>query len=384
MKNFFSFLLTLIIAVVLTFEINGTGGILVVTLLACAMIISEIILFVSAKTTTFGLALSDDIVNKGDSFKAHLFADKKFLLPSCFVEVELGFTPNIQAEDKATVKFIFTKRFGEQFDIPLKAVLSGYGEVYVKTIKFYDYMGIFEKTFDTVDSQFGIKILPNIPDTGTQSEVLKSTSEKMSFDDSDEESDETAVGLTGVPGYEHRKYVSGDPLKRVNWKLSSKKDELMVRLDEKVSSSSQVFILDYPEVENPTGINYINADKIIEASLSMMSMLLRAGFESEYSFFVEDWETVEIKDEASLLYVQERLGGVKPYPAEHRFPEGNFNSKGKAQTCFTACTADMSGQLEALAENFNGSLVVTEMSGISRIQDDMWTVTDDFEFKKMQ
>jgi hypothetical protein len=44
----------------------------------------------------------------------------------------------------------------------------------------------------------------------------------------------------------------------------------------------------------------------------------------------------------------------------------------------------MSGQLEALAENFNGSLVVTEMSGISRIQDDMWTVTDDFEFKKMQ
>jgi hypothetical protein len=331
-----------------------------------------------------GIRLSTDIVNKGDSFDVCIEVENRCILPSCFVEVELGFTPNIQAENEAKIKFICAKRYGEHFEIPLKAELSGFGEVYVESVRFYDYMGIFKKTVYIENTHCGIKVLPNIPDTGTQSEVLKSTSEKMSFDDSDEESDETAVGLTGVPGYEHRKYVSGDPLKRVNWKLSSKKDELMVRLDEKVSSSSQVFILDYPEVENPTEINYINADKIIEASLSMMSMLLRAGFESEYSFFVDDWETVEIKDEASLLYVQERLGGVKPYPAEHRFPEGNFNSKGKAQTCFTACTADMSGQLETLAEEFNGSLVVTEMSGISKIQDDMWAVTDDFEFKKMQ
>lgn len=90
-----------------------------------------------------------------------------------------------------------------------------------------------------------IKIMPNIPDTGSQTELLKATSENASFDDNESESDENALGLTGVPGYDHRQYEIGDPLKRINWKLSSKRDELMVRLDEKVTASSQAFSLIY-------------------------------------------------------------------------------------------------------------------------------------------
>ena len=35
-----------------------------------------------------------------------------------------------------------------------------------------------------------------------------------------------------MPGYEHREYVAGDSPRRVNYKLSAKKQKLMVRLDE--------------------------------------------------------------------------------------------------------------------------------------------------------
>lgn len=50
------------------------------------------------------------------------------------------------------------------------------------------------------------------------------------------EEEEVEEGITvmngGMPGYEHREYVPGDSPRRVNYKLSAKRQRLMVRLDE--------------------------------------------------------------------------------------------------------------------------------------------------------
>ncbi len=51
-------------------------------------------------------------------------------------------------------------------------------------------------------------------------------------DDSGESEEGISVSQGGLPGYEHRDYVPGDPLRRIDYKLSAKKQKLMVRLDE--------------------------------------------------------------------------------------------------------------------------------------------------------
>ena len=158
----------------------------------------------------------------------------------------------------------------------------------------------------------------------------------------------------------------------------------MIRLDEKVTSSSQVFVLDYPQKENADRDYIKNADLIIEASLAMLSMLLRNGFESDFSFCLDQWETVQVNDEKALQYVQERLAGVKPYSPQKRFPDQNINKKGKSMICFTSCTGDMTKELSVLLETFNGSLVVTKNSGVGKITSDMWAVNDEFEFNKLK
>lgn len=52
------------------------------------------------------------------------------------------------------------------------------------------------------------------------------------------ESDESEEGRTalsgGMPGYEHREYIPGDSIRRINYKLSAKRGKLMVRLDENI------------------------------------------------------------------------------------------------------------------------------------------------------
>ena len=55
----------------------------------------------------------------------------------------------------------------------------------------------------------------------------------------------------------------------------------MVRLDEKVTASSQAFFLDIPS-EDHDPMFAMNIDNIVEASLAMLSMLIMEGFESEY------------------------------------------------------------------------------------------------------
>lgn len=385
MKNILSFLACLGIAGVLAYEISGSGGIFVIFLLVTAFIVSAVIHVFTVKTVDIDLSVSSDIVNKGEDFEARLSVGKTNALPTGFIEVTIGLTPNIVSRrENMTYKFICLRRRGEVIDIPLNSALCGCGTISIEKIVFTDYFGMIKKTSKNIPESVDVKMLPRIPDTGSQTEVLKSTADNITFDDSDEESDESSSVLTGVPGYEHRPYEIGDPLKRVNWKLSSKKDQLMVRLDEKVTSSSQVFLLDYPEYEYMNKEHYQNADRIIEAALALMSMLLLSGYESEFNYFVDGWEMIEIKDEKSLIYLQERLAAIKPYPNEHRSPDHNINVKGKAMTCFTTCTSEMLKEISQLRDSFPGSLIVTQESGLDKLGGNIWTVNSDFEFARTQ
>ena len=384
-RNIVGFLVCLGIAFILAYLISGSGGIFIGLLLIMASLISLILLFVSYATTEVSLSLSGDIVNKGDDFTARLDFNKKTILPSTFIDVSLKVTPNIQGEDSSLYyRVMCSGMHGECIEIPMKAVLCGGGEISVEKITFTDHMGMFRRTKKDLPAKCLIKIIPHIPDTGSQTDVLRSVSQNISFDDSDEESDETSSALTGVPGYEHRAYLPGDPLKRVNWKLSSKKDQLMVRLDEKVTSSSQIFRLDLPMNPSPDLISYQMMDISIEGSLAMLSMLIRSGYESEYNYFIEGkWEMADVSDEATLVQLQERLAGIVPYPKENRSPDHDINEKGKSMICFTACTGTMNNELAELTESFDGLLVIVKESGIGALRNDMWTVSREFEFEKM-
>ena len=111
--------------------------------------------------------------------------NKKTIFPSSFIEVTLAVTPNIEGEDGSLAyRFICTGLRGDSIEIPLKAILCGGAEVSVEKITFTDYLGIFSMKKKKLPEMCKVKILPRIPDTGSQSEVLRSVSQNLSFDDS--------------------------------------------------------------------------------------------------------------------------------------------------------------------------------------------------------
>ena len=307
------------------------------------------------------------------------------ILPTSFVELTIELTPNITTEHMRKFKVISARRDGDLITVSLKTELCGEATVRLSEVRLMDYLGIISCKLPSLDLKAvcaAIKIMPEIRDAGVQSEVLKSTSENAAAnEEEDEESNEAAIGLTGVAGYEHRKYEMGDPLKRVNWKLSSKKDELMVRLDDKILTATQDFILDYPVLQNADRTYYVNADRIVEASLSMLSMLLMQGFQSSYSYYLDGWQTVEVEDEKSLLFLQEELAGIRPLPLEQRYDR--IGTADNTAICFTTCMGNMWQEIAVFNDTKGCSLVVTEQSGIGKICANMWKVNNDFEFIPM-
>lgn len=385
LRNIANFALCIVLGVLLCVFVSGLGGLFILILLSLALLFSLVLLAVTRKTVNVSMQLSTRISNKDEDVELEITIAKSTFLPTCYLQFQLDLTANMSTEHMMNFKVISARRTGDIITIPLKAELCGEGTVMISEVKLVDYLGLTSVNIPGLDAntlRASVRIMPEIRDVGMQSEVLKSASENAaSYEDDEEESNESAIGLTGVAGYEHRKYEIGDPLKRVNWKLSSKKDELMVRLDDKVLSTSQDIILDYPIMAYADREYFANADKMIEASLSLLSMLIMQGYQCNYTFYLDGWQTVEISDEKGLLYLQEELAGLRPTPTEARTE--SVTEADSTVICFTCCTTNMPQEISLFYRSKGCALVVTERSNIGKLCPNMWKVTDDFEFISM-
>lgn len=94
----------------------------------------------------------------------------------------------------------------------------------------------------------------------------------------------------------------------------------MVRLDEKLTVTSQVFVLDIPKFENVTAQDHRNFDIVTEGCLAMLSMLVSQGMESDVYYYKDKWNHVNIKNMCGLLELQEKLSGFSPVTPPERVP----------------------------------------------------------------
>jgi hypothetical protein len=95
------------------------------------------------------------------------------------------------------------------------------------------------------------------------------------------------------PGYEHREYEHGDPLKRINWKLSSKKAKLMVRLDEAAASVQPFLVLDlFRRSHIPTENAVRGEEQLLRSAFGLLNLLVRQGIACNFVYRSADGTSV--------------------------------------------------------------------------------------------
>lgn len=383
-RSVLSYLGCIVITLGVTYYLDGTAGIMLTAALICAFVISLILTLAVMGTITVNISADKDILVKGETLSCIVRLGNKIILPAPVIEIETDCTPQLTIGTSPIYKGALAGRTANVIKIPMTARYSGTAHIMIKRVTLTDYLGIFafrlKVPADELD--FTVSVYPNIPDVEAQTDFLKTTNKFSSDDDEEEESDEISLTLTGLPGYDHRQYYPGDPIKRINWKLSSKRDIYMIRLDEQIRGAGQMFFLDCPVCDENEHILSVR-DNIIEGALTMFMMIVREGREATF-FFPADglWLSNDIHDQKDVFRLQELLSRFSPSEPPTPVP-AEITNAGKTPIVFSAATAEQqTGLLRAVSQCPDALVITSQAAGLPGVFQDMWTVSDEFEFIK--
>lgn len=230
------------------------------------------------------------------------------------------------------------------YKLRIAAKYCGRGQISAAEVVLSDYFGMFRFRLNT-DCTAGVTILPEIPEMSANSMLFRTVSDTVNSADEESEA-EPVFSASAQPGYEHRSYIPGDSLKRINWKLSSKRHQLMVRRDEPVALARLSVVLDFRRRANslPQAELLEAEEQLIETALGFLMLCAKNGYPCTLSYPDASgaWSVLPIEDAGQLrteavtlleggFRDAESLAGLPPLPPEIR------QNSGILAIAFTAC-----------------------------------------------
>lgn len=220
MTHIVSYFQALFFSVLFLVFINAEIGWALVYIIGASIAVSVTTFLISRKNFTAGLRELSGVAECGRKIDFEVILKKTGFCVIPFVELcvnangAVNLRTSLLFRKKVTVSGSFT------------AAHSGLNKVTLDEVIIRDFLGLLQFRVP-VEQITQVAVLPRIieydgPDV------------KPNMLPSEEEEAEEGVTVMngGMPGYEHREYVPGDSPRRVNYKLSAKRQKLMVRLDE--------------------------------------------------------------------------------------------------------------------------------------------------------
>lgn len=372
-------------ALFVTFVIDGTIGVILVYTLVIALLASLIMTLAVRRSISAVPTLGSSAVSKGDSLVLEVRLSNSSFLPSPAVRIETDCSEHLSRESDGTVSGSVSGKGVNSLKFGFTAVHSGRAHITVKSVRLTDYLGIFSFTIKLPDDQNELfcAIYPDIPDAALQTSIVRTSSQFTSADDDEEESEETSPVPTGIAGYDHREYTPGDPIKRINWKASSKRNILLVRLDEKIKGAGRTFLLDCPE----TPVNDVSLtvrDNVIEGALAMLVTLLHEGRDAVFCYRKQGmWLSAEIHALQDVILLQQELSDYEPSDEGGAIPPEKV-SGAKTLICFTSAVKDYSHSAREIVSSRPDTMLITSYaSALPQIASDQWTLSADFTLSRM-
>lgn len=316
LSKIFLYLLAIGFGVFFALYMSAPVGWTFVYILVCSPVFSFIVTLVIRLRgkVTVSVDVNRSMLYKGERVTLRIIAENKSILPVPAIKAKLFLPKGLECDDPASSCVVSVPpRSVTVLEINYKAKVWGICSIGAESVFLHDYMNFFRFSMPCKNTVCEIKVFPDIPEIPGDSPLLRSAAERAKFSDDNEETKESdgSTNFGGMPGYTHREYMDGDPVKRINWKLSSKREKYMVRLDDEVETVQQTIVLD------PCGgINVFENERAVEGILAAALGLLKCGFESTvYCRFDGVFENFEITEPADVSALQVRF-------ADYRFISG--------------------------------------------------------------
>lgn len=331
-KGIINYIFAIIFAIVFALFLDANVGWFILLALILAPLMSIFLAWLSSHSLSVTRSMADALMSKGDVCHMTIEVRNKSIFPTPPVEVILTKTPGAKSDtDRIIVSAM--SRATKGFMVNFKAVICGKSQVGVEDIRVTDYLGLFTfrvKHIDYAELKSSVSVIPDVAQIGARDDaIVKVMQTSLHMDDSDDTVAAGQYAFGGFPGYDNREYVPGDPLKRINWKQSAKRDKLLVRLDDEMAAHSVNVVLDsvfntdsinvyevapltqYRNVE-PNDIIPVIAQDAIENALGITRVLIRHNYTVNfYARLHGHFGKYEIQDEVDIESMRVELAAYE-------------------------------------------------------------------------
>ncbi|MDO5518893.1 MAG: DUF58 domain-containing protein [bacterium] len=273
------YLALLLYAGILALLYTNVQSLYAFVILLCFGVLQVIIVMYLKKRITVGLSVHSPSVNKNEPIKVSITINNQAIIPvSCariIVSYENSYehlkqyqTFNLNSNSKSTNTINFT----------LSSIHSGTIQVGLKKVMVYDFLRLFHRNYNSTH-QVTVKIFPDVC-------IMESEVPIVNNDLLDSEVfSKTKSGDDPSEVFDIREYKEGDKIHRIHWKLSSKRDVIMVKeYSLPVSCSVGILVnLTRPETEEDR-LSYYDA---ILSTVASISYQLTTNEQSHYIAWYE-------------------------------------------------------------------------------------------------
>ena len=384
-KFYFGLLMMFGMAYFFTNYLDGDIGVVVWSFLILTPLISVLFSWnacrnISAKFET------PTYLAKGRNFTAKVTVTAEGKLPIPFLRCNIDTAGIFHRDDSRPVQSAMTSEMPLEIPFEITAKYAGCGIVSVQELAVYDYLGWFQFKIQQIPQPVKIGVIPEIPSLTNANVILHTVSNIVLTQDNEEEETSAVFSAQSTPGYSHRDYIPGDNLRRINWKMSAKRQKLMVRMDEASATVRPAVILDLQPEQDETSLK--RREIIMEGALGFLILLVRQGIPCTIRFASEhQWKTLILESEDAVRNAAVEIAaadfvnnGNRVYPAVNQ-------EKAGAYLIYTAHPDEaLAGETASLKNSGYLCAVFPADSDASALSgfDALWMLGEDFSMQNLK
>ncbi|MGN0317071.1 MAG: DUF58 domain-containing protein [Lachnospira sp.] len=362
-KELFGYLLAIFFIVLFALYCSGRVGWFLLIVAVIAPLFSAVLTKIFSRMITLKADIEETVMTKKNHCALTVSVTNKAWLPTPEIEIIFEKNDHFKTSDKRVTVSV-PPRKTVRFQVDYEAVFSGGSILGISKAYVRNYLGSWKTEIQEqrIESKsWKVGIIPEISTISNDNPVIKNIFlSAMSENSNDETIDETSLMFGGFPGYEYREYQPGDPLKRINSKLSAKKGTLMVRLDERMAAASVAVVLDSSmSCENTA----LMVQSTLETVLGLAKIFLLKDYAVEmYVHADEYWERHVILQDNDLVQISKKLATYTFSETDSRFPDDIFGrNTGAVIYCTPSLDSRLESQLQQVRSEFCDNLGVYEV-----------------------
>jgi|GEM_PF-335837 len=387
MRSVFSFLCVCFLLFIFTTRIDGEMGIILMFFTFTAPIVSIAFTFAGRNKIRVTVG-GETYAAKGQEVTVYINAEILGHFPTAFIEIhtECG---KVFTQKHSIYRTALNFKGSIGIKHTLTAIHGGYGDFRIKEVYICDFLGFVKLRAGNAGEPYPVAdmgVIPDIPELSSASKLFRFVSDLIITSDEEEQESTLAFTANTSPGYEHREYIEGDSLKRINWKASTKRGTLLVRLDEATSSVQPAIVFDlYRSHEADELHSIIIEERLYEAVFGLVTLFIKNGI--SVRILHKDSDAVAETNIESLEAVNQILFKILVHPVQRglTLPFNNLNMGGAcvALLAVPKVDAEYAATVGSFGGDENTCIIVSEKTGLHslNVPYSVWHLDEDNNFK---